>query len=212
MGITAPELVSTVCWTDFPEDVMEGVNWDDHLDAHRAVMRMFPHNLSRTGEDPRASSGILYRRELRVGTRHILVQSDRRPMLIPTEGRVMMVPPSSWIIPAGTPVALRAAVNALVRNRNSSSVVPLDEMENWATNRLSSFLSDVSVWDVAVSVTKAAPEAGRRQHSTPPAIAVALIDATGVISDDTRFEHVRRHGLGRARAYGAGLVTAHSLG
>jgi len=191
---------------------MAGVNWDDHLDAHRAIMRMFPHNLGRINEDPRASSGILYRREMRGGIGHVLVQSDRPPMLIPPEGRVMAIPPSNWIIPAGTPVALRAAVNAVVRNKKSCCAVPADELEAWATNRLSGFLSDVSVWDVTVSITKTAAGDRRQQRSAPPAIAVALIDATGVIEDVSRFEQVRRHGLGRARAYGAGLVTAHGLG
>lgn len=83
MGVQALEQVNvlTPYWTSFPALAISGVDWDDHDEAHKAVMRMFPRDLAGPSEQRRATSGILFRRDVLNGVPTILVQSSIPPEL-----------------------------------------------------------------------------------------------------------------------------------
>lgn len=199
--------MNTVYWTTFPAHALTGTKWDDHLSAHASVMRLFPSQLAGDRDRRRSGAGILYRYEAGDVPR-VLVQSALPPELLPAEAKAMSVPELVWDIPTGAPVAARLCINTVERSGRVTRVVPQERLEEWLTERLGAHLDELNLLNVTTSSTT-----GRRKDSgRPPVIVSATVDLTGVVRDDTTFEKVRREGIGRARAYGAGLLTARRIG
>lgn len=200
-----PGTMSPVYWTRLPASALSGVRWDDHTDAHRAVMRLFPETLPGEAGARRAAAGILYR--LQPGDDPtVLVQSLVPPDLIPLQAQVSMVPSHLWSIPTGAKVVARVALNPVRRHGSVARPVPLDELSDWLEARLGEHFTELDLLNVATSIGSG------RSKGRPPSLFVATVDLLGEVRDGASFDQVRREGLGRSRAYGCGLLTARQLG
>ena len=218
MGLTAPEQVSTVRWTrflaaDLPTD------WTDQKAAHRAIMAMFPRDLPGDPAARRAAHGILYRLDNLGGQAVVLVQSAIAPVLLPPAAQTMTVPEHAWRFAPGDRVAFRVAVNPVKRigkvdprltaeDRATRTLVAdgkarevgigFDEVPGWVAAKVADALTDIEVLDQYRDTTK-----GGRHRLT-----VDTLDCLATVVDTDRFDALRRDGVGRAKAYGCGLLTA----
>lgn len=204
MGHAEPGAVRPPYWSTFPAAALSGVDWDDHEDSHRAVMRLFPKVLAGPSGERRATAGILYRLDDLDGARTVLVQSDVPPELLPAQARTMTVPEQAWSLPSGARVQFRVAVNPeRRRDRDRGYLIPPDEVPAWLEQRTQDTLEDL---EVLVSVRRMT-RAGRRRR----VLTVETIDAVATVKDGAAFEHLRRSGVGRAKSFGAGLLTARRI-
>lgn len=204
MGIPASEKVTTPYWTSFPAFPGMGVDWDDHGEAHKAVMRMFPEELPGPIGERRAVNGILFRHDLLSGAPTILVQSAIPPERVPERGRAMSLPSSAWAFQEGMVVEFRVAANPVRRFRGVTRVVNDDELPIWLDERLNIALADIAIINTTTRVTRATR--GQR------ILTVKTIDAAARVANSEQFADLRRHGVGRSKSYGAGLLTARAVG
>lgn len=114
MGVATTEpLTTTVTWTQFPAEALSDVDWTDHQQAHRGVMRLFPRDL---GGDPgrrRETAGVLFRIDVIGGIPTVLVQSKMTPEIAPPGARMMTVNPGRFA--AGDRVTFRVKLNPVRR-------------------------------------------------------------------------------------------------
>lgn len=207
MGSTAPELTRTVYWTQFPAHALTGTDWTNHHDAHRAIMRLYPTRLPGNPEQRRAGTGILYRVDTIENILTVLIQSSIPPELTPSTARTLTVPEHIWYLPAAARIQFRVALNPVRRHGNQTLPVPTADIAAWVEKKLAGALGDVEIVNIAQSETRA-----RRNQSGPPALVIATVDGLAMIREADAFTHLRTHGIGRAKAYGAGLITAQDIG
>lgn len=198
-------------WTAFAtHDV--AVNWSDHLEAHRAVMRLFARDLPGTGSDARSKASILYRLDPQPdGTTRVLVQSGAAPELLPPRAQSRRVPEPAWAVPSGTRVQFRLAVNAISRRTDKSgprrrevtNVIPFNDVDEWISARLMAVLRDIDL----VNHTRMVSRARRGSATGPPILHVDSVDGLAVVSDAQGLQELRVGGVGREKAYGCGLLT-----
>lgn len=96
------------------------------------------------------------------------------------------------------------AVNPVRRFRGCTRVVSDDELPGWLTERIGAALIDVTLANIVTRVTRSS----RGQQM----LTVKTIDAVGRVADADQFSTLRRHGIGRSKSYGAGLLTARNIG
>lgn len=204
MGIAAPEQVKTPFWCTFPAHAITGVDWNDHEQAHRAVMKLFPQKLPGPPGRVRSEAGILFRNDAINGVPTILVQSDIPPELLPAQARTMSVPDDVWRIEDGSLIEFRVAVNPVRRFRNHTRPVHGDEFDAWIAERIEHALGDVKIANIARRMTTASK--GQRQLS------LATVDGIANVIDGQALEKLRHDGVGRSKSYGAGLLTARRIG
>lgn len=201
-------------WTSFPLHALPQTNWADHADAHRAVMRLFSPRLPGPKPERRSHAGVLYRLDPQPdATINCLIQSAQAPELLPPNGRVLTVPTVAWTIPAGQHIMLRVAVNPITRRtvkepgttrRTVTATLPTDDTGPWLANHLASALEIEHI----INHTRTITTARRSTRDAPPRIIVDTLDAIAVVRDTTQLQHLRTNGIGRAKAYGCGLLTA----
>lgn len=217
MGVTAPHQVTPVYWTTFPAHALSGTNWSDHRSAHLAVMRLFPTRMPGAEPQRRATSGVLYRLDTHPDQpATVLVQSLLPPELIPAQARVLTLPDHVWDAPADTSIAFRVAVCPIRRHKlpkgrpggERTIVVPDSGLEQWVTQKLSGALTKVEILNISTRTTTAHQPAS---HSCPPRVNLATIDGVARVDDAANLDRLRVHGVGRAKAYGAGLLTTRQL-
>lgn len=196
----------------FPVSAKATVDWSDHGQAHRAVMRLFPETLPGTAGERRADANILYRLDEQPGEPLVIVQSDVPFETLPVDARSMNVPVPSWDIPVGTLVRFRVAVNPVARRtvdgRARTRVVTPDETLTWLTRRIGHCMDNVEIVDEIRTETTATSH-GR---SVPPRLAVSTLDGFATVTDSDAFADLRRRGVGREKAYGCGLMSAFRVG
>ncbi|TWP32835.1 type I-E CRISPR-associated protein Cas6/Cse3/CasE [Leekyejoonella antrihumi] len=212
---TTPQTTAPI-WVSFPAHALPDVDWTDHGAAHRAVMRLFSPHLPGSPRARRAAGSILYRIDLQPdNTPVVLVQSQHPVQLLPPAARALTVPQARWDLRDGQQVMLRVAVNPLTRrtvkhdngSRHEAVQILLpDQVPPWLEGKLTPGVQIRTVLNQVRTTTRTrrGPAAG----STPPQIVVETIDAIGVVTDATQFARMRREGVGRAKAYGCGLLTA----
>lgn len=219
--------------TQFPGGALSNasgrpLDWSDHVEAHRAVMRLFSPGLTGDPDRRREASGILYRVDVAtngdaVPERTILVQSLVAPEVTPPVARSFEVGVSTWSMADADRVVFRLAVNPVSRKtirfndeqktkrlsrprqsgektsrRQVASVISPDAIEGWLARRLDGSLTDIEL------VSHLRDETLSKGHR----IVVDTIDAFATVADAAKFDAQRRTGLGRAKAYGCGLITA----
>lgn len=213
------------------------VDWLDHKAAHQAVSRLFAPQLPGESESRRANAGILYRLDARQNLESgaaeatVLVQSLVAPELVPADHRTITVPPSARVFAPGTRVAFRVAVNPVMRTtrhytseakktvaqgsneanrvgprptghrKQTARVVPADELAAWLERKLSPALQDLEIVD----------HRRDKSRSGRHIVVVDRIDGSAVVEDAAALTDLLTVGVGRAKAYGCGLLTVMSL-
>lgn len=220
MGLLAPESLianpagNLVHWTRFPARSLPNTDWTDHEAAHRGVMRLFETRLAGPRNTRRSLAGVLYRTDLIGDEPVVTVQSANAPELFPVEARTMLVGERAWKMDAGDLVRFRVAVNPLRRNKRQGTerVISADEVPAWLAERLGESLTEVDIINHTRDTLKYAAKGAARQKATPPVVVIDNVDGTATVADADMFERLRRDGVGRAKAYGCGLLTAQRIG
>ncbi|WP_101525907.1 type I-E CRISPR-associated protein Cas6/Cse3/CasE [Nocardioides houyundeii] len=219
MAVTTPEQVtpevdreSPVYWTTFPAGSVQA-DWSDLAAAHRAVMRLFPTTLPGAPVERRATAGILFRVDNIGGVPTVLVQSSVPPESVPIEGRTMTVTGRGWENRNGDLIALRVAVNPIIRGKSQAlpgvpkkdvtrGVVPAEGISAWLSAKLAGAVTDLEVVNHYRDTYRFGPKGAKRS------LVIDTVDAIATVSDARLLDAVRREGLGRSKAYGCGLITA----
>lgn len=202
-------------WTSFPAHAVPGTDWSDHTQAHRAVMRLFSPALPGPRRHRRAAAGILYRLDVQPdGGLLVLIQSQTPAELLPPQARALTLPPRRWEIPAGIRVTFRVAVNPVTRRTvkhegsrrtEATATLPAAEMPAWLAQKLHGAL----ILDTITNQARSATTSRRHdRHAAPPRVIVDTVDAIGTVTDPAQFARLRAEGIGRAKSYGCGLLTA----
>jgi len=160
-------------------------------DLHRLVMGMFPAGLA--GRD---SHNILWRAE----GQNILVRSDIEPTNLPAGARTIIEPALPYL--AGDTVRFTVAVNPVTRRNQDEGgrvrrVESLTDPVDLVTEKLALALR---VDDVHSEVT------WRTQRKGTP-LAVSTVTGIATVTDTNELARILREGIGRAKAFGCGLLT-----
>lgn len=184
-----------------PVFAAHGGRWDDAAWVHRRVMNLFPDCDSAS---PREALGVLYRveRALSTGGR-VLVQATVEPMS--PDAEVKRLDDLLRALSVGSRVMVRAQLNsAKTVNRTEGGRVlrrrqPIPEKERatWFIGRLP-FLSGIDLVRLDHTVL--------RKGRTP--IDTLTGDVIGTVTDPDGLVAALRTGIGKARAYGCGLLSA----
>lgn len=196
-------------WAQVPAGQLTVDNWDDPRSLHRAVMAMFPTDLPGPPDQRRASAKILFRLDETATGRVVLVQSFIAPSRAPTTTKVKAVHVGTALRPA-TPVRFRLAVNAVTRSRrpdgkHRDAPLPEDQVDQWVQSKLAGALSEVTI----LSSTRTVYGIDRHglTKGTLTALQVDTLDGVGRVDDLDRLLELLLDGVGRAKAYGCGLLT-----
>lgn len=160
---------------------------------HQTLMRGFPLVVAR---DTRRMYGVLYRVEPD-GT--VLVQSDARPdwsKCIPSE----MVQTKEYKPYAvnGASYRIRLTINPVKLEDNSNKIVVVDPVE-WLKKR--NIGGVIAVKNVIATVEQ------NRSRGHSFLVHKATIDGIITVTDKDVLLHYIRNGVGRAKAYGCGLIS-----
>lgn len=178
-------------------------SWSDHGELHRMVMGLFASaDLPGEATEKRLSRNILFRVDETASGKIILVRSDVAPTNLPREAKTKLVAVDAPT--AGTPIRFRMTVNAIRRSRpadpsikRGKGVTPVEHISDWVTGHLSVALDDVTVFNHDRTVVT----------SGKSPLQLDVIDGYATVSDQAALESVLRHGVGRAKAFGCGLLT-----
>lgn len=202
MGILAPEpMTTTTYWSAVPAHELEQRDWRDASATHRAVMALFDPDLPGPADQRRATAGILFRIDETPHGRFVLVQSGLAPTR-PTPGTLTKDATPALHVPAGLRVQFRVAVNAIQRpGTGGTRCVPVEQISEWVATRLAPSLADVVVLNHRREVR------GKGNH----ALQVDTVDGHATVSEPDKLADLLRTGVGRAKAYGCGLLTVAPL-
>lgn len=196
-------------WTQIPALLLDVANWDDHRALHRAVMALFPAVLPGVEQERRAEAKILFRVDDTATGRVVLVQSMVAPTNLPPTAKVKAVHCGTAMAP-GTSVRFRVAVNAVMRRRrpdgkHRDDPLPEGQVDGWLAGKLAGALTDVTI----LASTRSVYGVDRKGLKTgaPSALQVDVIDGVGQVHDADRLLELVVDGVGRAKAYGCGLLT-----
>ena len=197
---------------------------DDPLFRHRAVMALFEDSDS---ANPRAQWNVLFRVEHLPGQPpFFLIQSSVAPVNLP-EG-AEMISRELPLVPEGTPVAFRIAINAVRRqNRDSGSdprsnggikPVPFDgdeqapesisRMTPWLQGKLAGGLSDLEIINHRREVLGTSRQGRKTSHRV---VQVDKVDGAAIVADSAQLNKLILNGVGRAKSYGCGLLSVRQL-
>lgn len=165
---------------------------------HKAVMRLFPRRLPGVAHERRAASDILFR----IDHTEVIIRSRAEPSLSlawgddPPAGASVTV--ESDAAPLAGRVRLLVHANTVRKNGSDPRPIPDADVPAWAAERFATALTDI---DVTVFRRMLRPVTGR---GFP--IQVHDLAITGTVADPAELSRMLREGIGRARAYGCGLV------
>jgi CRISPR system Cascade subunit CasE len=165
----------------------------DFESLHRGVMALFPKDLAGASAERRARSRILFRVDDARAGYLVLIQSATPPQVPGIAERPLPDLPGE-----GVRVRFRVAVNSVYRHGDKARPVPEDEVPTWLPSRLAPALNDVEVARVDRVVKK---HRGTRQ------LVVDTVDGTARVADTDALARLVVDGVGRAKAYGCGLLT-----
>ncbi|WP_409484401.1 type I-E CRISPR-associated protein Cas6/Cse3/CasE [Arsenicicoccus dermatophilus] len=204
-------------WTVFPTHAVK-TDWTDHGESHRAVMRLFERELPGAAHERRATGQILYRVDHHLdGSSTVLVQSRQALETTPPQARATTIPRGGWDLAAGTPVLFRVAVNAVRRRterdgtgrrHETLTTVAPNEVPQWVAARLATAMTVDEVFEHA----RRTHRHRRHRDRTPPRFVVDTVDGLATVTDADALQQLRLSGVGRGKAYGAGLLTVRPLG
>jgi CRISPR system Cascade subunit CasE len=194
------EIILTRVPLAFPSLSARVRDWLDREAVHRAIMTLFDPVLPGDASVRRAASGILYRVEEDSSNPHILIQSRISPA---STSDALVKTDCSGLIPRlipGSAVTFRIEINAVrCQSRSTRRIaIPEQEIPGWLSHTtLARGLSQIEVRDLEVRVLRA----GR----TP--LRVARINGVAVVRDQASMLALIEQGVGRAKAYGCGLLS-----
>jgi CRISPR system Cascade subunit CasE len=186
----------------------------DHTQLHKTLMRMVPDNL---GETPRRESGVLFRLDETEQSSTLLVQAtfpldpDQLP---PGYGRteVKDLKPMFHALRTGLAVRYRITVNPAKRERlpleqkgKRGKIIPLagPDADQWWTHR-------ATAAGLHLHTLQSTPLSPVRPHGTdasPMRHSLIRFDGTATIADPDSLRTALLTGIGRAKSYGAGLLS-----
>jgi CRISPR system Cascade subunit CasE len=180
--------------------------WSNRKAVHQAVMSFFPDNLGGDPKTRRATAGILYRHDAPAnGPARLLIQhaTPIRAELVGARGlehaNLEMLLND---VHMGGHVRFRVILNAVRSQTVTKRRLPVtdaDDLVAWGLQRLGAAgLSQTELIDQPV--TALATTGGA-------ALWTAQYDGHAVITDPGATEQAVRNGIGRARAYGCGLLS-----
>ena len=200
-------------WTQVPAGLLDIPDWDDQRALHRAVMALFPASLPGAEQERRAASKILFRVDETATGRVILIQSLVAPTHAPSSAKIKAVH-CGTAMTTGIPVRFRVAVNAVMRCRRPDGKhrdAPLreDQVDGWLLGKLAGALTNVTVLNSTRSVYGADRKGLKKGLLT--ALQVDTTDGVGMVDDPERLLNLVVDGVGRAKAYGCGLLTVSPI-
>lgn len=196
-------------------------NIDDPEFRHRAVMGLFPNFES---DNARSQSNILFRYEFVPGQPpYFLVQSDVPVVAPDLVGHIESKQVEIGGYESGEAVVFRISLNTVTRREVESAngnkvtkVVPvpltpvnadsgLTPAEKFVVDRLQSALVNIEFLNHNRHVLGVNPRG--RAAKASKVVQVDTFDAVGIVNDPQELENFLHHGVGRAKAYGCGLLT-----
>lgn len=185
----------------------------DATQMHRTVMRLAPDNL---GDSPRHTAGLLYRIDESSSASTLLVQAQHIDAhRLPADyghAEIKDLAPMFAALRKGMAVNYRIVVNPVKRERlpleqknQRGRVIPLSgsEADQWWIQRATS----AGLQPHVLTPTNLAPaqprgvDAPRMRHS------LIRYDGTATVTDPDALTQAVLTGLGRGKAYGAGLLS-----
>ncbi|MGV9189152.1 type I-E CRISPR-associated protein Cas6/Cse3/CasE [Arcanobacterium canis] len=202
-----------------------GWNLFDPLFRHRAVMSLFPQTDSPL---PRKSSDVLFRFDVLPGQEpFFLIQSRIAPTPASTlSSKIQHREITVEKLEKNTPLQFRIAVNAIRRNtitaqgvkRIATQPVPFDSeaertlssvsMTPWLERKFSGAITHVEILNHQREVLGVDRHGNKKSGMT---IQVDTVDGVGVVNDPNTLIELISYGVGRAKAYGCGLLSVRPL-
>jgi CRISPR system Cascade subunit CasE len=172
-------------------------HWADRDQTHKAVMSLFREDLPGPQEYRRATAGILYRIEQPLG--RILLQSAVPPARTDYGIRTTDLAGLAAHLSPGQAVRFRVDVNAVRCQSHTARRIPVPDCDlpAWLTTKLQPALANIAVLDAPITVTNAG------QHP----LRIAHVTGTATVNNHEAAIDLIESGIGRAKAYGCGLLT-----
>lgn len=163
---------------------------DDAVVLHKEVMALF----GQLGDSPRAQANILFRGVS--GGRAVLVSSTVQPEHLPDGSSCQQTDVS---ISNGDTVRFTVTVNAVARRKDASGRIREHAVKPgvWASTRLSTALESIQVDHTETA----------RIRVAGGTLLLTTLSGVATVGDVTALERLLTVGVGRAKAYGAGLLT-----
>ncbi|MGW2464674.1 type I-E CRISPR-associated protein Cas6/Cse3/CasE [Streptomyces sp. NPDC001356] len=185
----------------------------DATQMHRTVMRMVPDGL---GDAPRHQAGLLYRLDETDTSSTLLVQAATLdPSRLPTaygQADVKSLAPMFTALRKGLAVRYRVVLNPTKRERLSlqdkgrrGRIVPLSgaDADQWWQRRAAEAGLDLHI----LTPTNVEPARPRGQDAPRMRHSLLRYDGTATVTDPDALRATIIHGIGRAKPYGAGLLS-----
>lgn len=181
--------------TQIPISALKGINMKTDIAAmHRSVMGLFAA-LPEGNGNRRDELGVLWRKE---PTSYILIRSKIAPTNLPISAKTRQEPQFS--LHSGDPILFRIAVNAVVRHpKEKGGHTPVEDVESWLAAKLSSSLDDLVAFRHDRTVYKS--------QVRDLTIQTDLLEGAAIVADPSHLERQLENGVGRAKAFGCGLLT-----
>lgn len=202
--MTATALATdTVHLAVFPAEALAfETSWRNHKSAHKAVMGLFPAVLPGDDRSRRVTSGILYRLDQVAGQARVIVQSTAAPSRLPDSAQHRTIDPQTWRHETGQRLMCRVAVNPIRRSsRNGERVIEADEVQDWLQSKIASGLTIETIGSHSRDALRG------DGHS----LVTDTLDFIATVNDPDALIDLRINGVGRAKAYGCGLLTTIAM-
>lgn len=196
---------------------------DTPRERHRDIMSLFAQFSDSSAA--RSEGGVLFRLDRPQGSQPVYLVRSKVPVTVGVPGiETIVEPPLS--VQEGQPVSFRLAVNAVQRNGDKMirSVVPddkaLPQPENgaihltpWLQKRLAPALKDVKVLNHQREVlSESKSSRGAENNRGVKTVQIDTIEGVAIVEDPSALQQLLENGIGRAKAYGCGLLTVKRIG
>lgn len=182
-----------------PVIVHNVTDFNNRDQLHKAVMALYPHNIP--SPNKRETFDILYRIETGQVTPRILVQSSYE---IPPDGNGLKTVPMNKLFGtyySGQRINLTIDINSVQLRKGSRKriPVPFNEIPEWFTKTIGDAITDTRIIDMNTTMNS-------HMNGTP--IRITRIKAAAEIGNLYSFLQKTQKGIGKAKSYGCGLITA----
>ncbi|MEU9671443.1 type I-E CRISPR-associated protein Cas6/Cse3/CasE [Streptomyces bobili] len=190
----------------------------DATQMHRTVMRLVPDNL---GDSPRLKAGLLYRLEETDTASTLLVQAAHLdPTRLPHgygHAEIKNLTPMFSALRKGLAVRYRIVLNPAKRERlplnqkkQRGKIIPLSgqDADQWWLRRA----ADAGLHLHVLTPTNLAPVHPQGQQTPPMRHSLIRYDGTATVTDPDALTQAILNGIGRAKPYGAGLLSLAPAG
>ncbi|MER6694784.1 type I-E CRISPR-associated protein Cas6/Cse3/CasE [Streptomyces minutiscleroticus] len=190
----------------------------DATQMHRTVMRMVPDHL---GTSPRLKAGLLYRLEETDTTSTLLVQAAQLDAARLPAGyghaQTKSLAPMFTALRKGLAVRYRVVLNPAKRERlpleqkgKHGRIIPLSgaDADQWWQRRAEAAGLHLHV----LTPTNLNPVRPRGKDASPMRHSLMRYDGTATVTDPTALTETLLTGIGRGKAYGAGLLSLAPAG